>query len=148
MSLLWEHDVNQLGYPIPREIHQTWHMKQIDLITSLRGMTLPIPKMGMGDAKQQQCFGDFLMNQNSTKTCIFSAAIFLEIYYPHQNVIDQNWWCNQFAKYSTWFVISIIFFFSFPRKKLAPPTSCLSFCPDSLWKSSKIPQINGRIPGS
>jgi hypothetical protein len=82
MSLLWEHDVNQLGYPIPREIHQTWRMKQIDLITSLRGMTLPIPKMGMGDAKQQQCFGDFLMNQNSTKTCIFSAAIFLEIYYP------------------------------------------------------------------
>ena len=116
MSLLWEHDVNQLGYPIPREIHQTWRMKQIDLITSLRGMTLPIPKMGMGDAKQQQCFGDFLMNQNSTNT--YFQRPYSWKYIIHQNVIDQNWWCNQLAKYSTWFVISIIFFFHSQERSL------------------------------
>ena len=147
MTLLWEHDVNQLVYPIPREIHQTWHMKQIDLITSLRGMTLPIRKWGWGMRSNSNASVIFLWTKTRPKHAYFQRPYSWK-YIIHQNVIDQNWWCNQFAKYSTWFVISIIFFFSFPRKKLAPPTSCLSFCPDSLWKSSKIPQINGRIPGS
>ena len=98
-------------------------------------------KWGWGMRSNSNASVIFLWTKTRPKHAYFQRPYSWK-YIIHQNVIDQNWWCNQLAKYSTWFVISIIFFFSFPRKKLAPPTSCLSFCPDSLWKSSKFPQTN------
>ena len=76
-------------------------------------------KWGWGMRSNSNASVIFLWTKTRPKHAYFQRPYSWK-YIIHQNVIDQNWWCNQFAKYSTWFVISIIFFFFIPKKEACP----------------------------
>ena len=74
-------------------------------------------KWGWGMRSNSNASVIFLWTKTRPKHAYFQRPYSWK-YIIHQNVIDQNWWCNQLAKYSTWFVISIIFFFHSQERSL------------------------------
>ena len=105
-------------------------------------------KWGWGMRSNSNASVIFLWTKTRPKHAYFQRPYSCK-YIIHQNVIDQNWWCNQLAKYSTWFVISIIFFFFIPKKEACPTYVLSELLP---WFTLKIIEISTDksmgIPGS